>query len=78
MNGDEDKVDELTMALLFLVMSRNPQGGRAAKAFDLATLDRLHRKGWIREPRVKDYALEVTPEGVRQAEAAFRRHCAKA
>jgi hypothetical protein len=72
---DQDKVDEATLALLFLGLTRSPDGtGRAWKAFDLQTLARLHQKGWIAAPKIKDITVMVTPEGVKQAEALFKRY----
>ena len=72
MEYDKDKVDDATLALLHLGLSRTPTGGRAWKAFDLQTLQRLHQKGWIAAPRTRDITLEVTPEGVRRSEELFR------
>jgi hypothetical protein len=74
MEYDKDKVDEMTLALLYLVMSKTRDGGRAGKGFDLQALARLHQKGWIREPRIRDMAVEVTAEGVRKAEDLFKKH----
>ena len=74
MEYDKDKVDEATLALLFLGMSRTPAGGRAWKAFDLQTLARLHQKGWIAEPRVKDVSVAVTPDGAKKAEDLFHKY----
>ena len=73
MDYDADKVDEATLALLFLGLTRTPTGGRAWKTFDLKALERLHRKGWIAAPRMREISVEFTPAGVRQAEAACRR-----
>lgn len=73
MDYDKDKIDEATLALLYLGMSRTPEGGRAWKGFDLQTLTRLHQKGWIAEPKIKDITVCVTPEGVKKAEELFRR-----
>jgi len=53
MDYNEDKVDEITMALLYLVMSRDERGGQAWKTFETRTLDRLHAKGWIADPKMK-------------------------
>ena len=74
MDYDKDRVDELTLALLYLVMSKTPTGGRAAKGHDLATLLRLQKKGWVAPIRMKDLALEITPEGVKKAEELFRKY----
>ena len=74
MDYDKDKVDEATLALLYLSMSRTPAGGRAWKALDLQTLARLHQKGWIAEPRIKDISVAVTPDGAQKAEEFFRKY----
>ena len=74
MDYDPDKVDETTLALLFLGLTRTPTGGRAWKAFDLKTLERLHRKGWIAAPKLRDVTLEFTPAGAAQAEELFRKY----
>ncbi len=72
MEYDRDKVDEMTLALMFLGMSRTAQGGRAWRGFDSQTLERLHLKGWIGDPKVKSLSIEVTAEGVKQAEQLFK------
>ncbi|OGV59986.1 MAG: hypothetical protein A2498_13650 [Lentisphaerae bacterium RIFOXYC12_FULL_60_16] len=71
-----EKVDELTMALMFLVMwdRREDCGARAWKSFDWATMDRLHEKGWITDPKKKAKSVGVTEDGYKQAEAAFLKH----
>lgn len=74
MDYDKDKVDDATLALLHLGLTRTPTGGRAWKAFDLQTLARLHQKGWIAEPRIKDITIEMTPAGARRAEELFRKY----
>lgn len=74
MEYDQDKVDELTLALLYLGMSRTPFGGRAAKGFDLQALARLHDKGWLEPPKLKEMSVGITPEGLRKAEELFRTH----
>ena len=73
MDYDKDKLDEATLALLALGLSRTPTGGRAWKAFDLQTLERLHRKGWLAAPRIKDISVELTPAGAAKAEELFRK-----
>lgn len=73
MEYDQDKIDEATLALLYLGMSRTPGGGKAWKGFDLQTLARLHQKGWIAEPKAKDLCVAVTEDGVKKAEALFKK-----
>ena len=74
MEYDKDKMDEVTLALLYFGMSRTREGGRAWKGFDLQALARLHQKGWIAEPKVKDISVAVTAEGVKKAEELFRKY----
>jgi hypothetical protein len=74
---DQDKVDEMTLALLFLVTSRDQHGGRAWKGFDLATMDRLHEKGYISDPKVKSMSFLMTKEGLRLSEELFEKHFGK-
>ncbi len=74
MEYDKDKVDEMTLALLYLVMSQGREGGLAWKSFDWRTMDRLHQKGWISDPKTKDLSVRVTAEGMKKAEELFRKH----
>ncbi len=45
---NQDKVDHVTLALLYLVMEKEKQGYRAWKGFEWVTLNRPHDKGSIR------------------------------
>ncbi|NLP11230.1 hypothetical protein GX408_12620 [bacterium] len=74
MEYDKDKVDEMTLALMFLVTSKQGDGGKAWRAFDLQTLHRLHAKGWLGEPKSREILVPVTPEGMKKAEELFRKH----
>ena len=47
MEYDEDKVDEMVLALLFLTLH---DGYRAWKGHDWEAMDRLHNKGMIANP----------------------------
>jgi len=69
---DHDKVDEATLALMWLVMwkEKPPLGVRAWKGFDRDTMDRLHTKGCIGAPGSKARAVSVSDEGERAAAAA--------
>lgn len=72
---DEDKIDEATLALLYLTLH---DSFRAWKGFDWTVLDRLHGKGYIENPVGKQKTVEFTDEGLREAErlfeALFARH----
>jgi hypothetical protein len=76
MNYDKDKVDEMTLALLYLVSSEWHKGfgARAWKGFDWDTLGRLHEKGWIADPKSKAMSFLVTEEGVKKSEQLFMKH----
>jgi hypothetical protein len=74
MDYDKDKVDEMTLALMVLVMSRTPTGGRVWKTFDVPTLDRLREKGWIANLNSRSATVDVTEMGTKKAEELFREH----
>jgi len=69
---DRDKVDEAVLALLYLVLHQ-PGPYMAWKGFEWATLDRLHAKGLIDDPKNKNKSVELTDDGVADAAAAFQR-----
>jgi hypothetical protein len=76
MDYDTDRIDEMTLALLYLVVSEHKAGlgARAWKGFDWATMDRLHAKGLISDPKSKAKSVVMTEEAYRKAEALFRQH----
>ena len=74
MEYDEDKVDEMTLALLWLVMWDEKPGCRAWKSFDWPSMERLHEKGYISDPRGKAKSVGVTSEGRSRAEELFRQY----
>lgn len=62
MEFNKDKVDDFTLALMFLVMhDENKYGARAWKGFDWDTMDRLHAKGFISNPVGKAKSVVMTP-----------------
>ncbi len=46
------------------------------KGARLDALDRLHKKGYISDPRSKAKSVVVTVEGVARAEESFHKHFA--
>jgi len=76
MKYDQDKVDEMTLALLYLVTTERQEGlgARAWKGFDGETMSRLHGKGWIEEPKSKEITLHVTEDGFKKSEQLFLKH----
>jgi Domain of unknown function (DUF6429) len=79
MNYDEDKVDDYTLALLYLVAHERHEGlgARAWKGFDWETLNRLHEKGYISGPVGKSKSVGMTEEGFLKAKELFERHFGK-
>lgn len=73
MEYDKEKVDEMTLALLWLVMWRDKHETRAWKGFDWDTMNRLHEKGFIHNPKGKARSVSVTLEGFEKAEELFKK-----
>ena len=73
MDYDEEKVDEFTLALLYLVVHdrREGFGARAWKGFYWDTMNRLHEKGLITDPVGKAKSVGMTEEGFKKSESLF-------
>ena len=71
MEYDKDKVDETTLALLYLVLHGRGGEERAWKGFDWETMNRLHEKGYIHDPRSKAKSVLMTTEGAKRAAELF-------
>jgi hypothetical protein len=74
MQYDEDKVDEMILALLYLTLFEDRGIIRAWKGFDWDSMDRLYEKGFIDNPKSKARSVVMTEEGQRRAEELFKRH----
>ena len=68
MKIDNDRIDDAVLALLQLVLHEDV---RAWKGFDWDTLDRLHAKGLISDPRTKSKSILLTDEGLQKSERLF-------
>ncbi len=79
MNYDPDKVDDAALALLWLTASRERPEFlyQAWKGMDWDTLDRLHTKGWISNPKNKNKSILFSDEGAKRAQELFQRLFAK-
>jgi len=79
MDYDTDKIDEYTLALLYLVTHerREGLGPTAWKGFDWDTMHRLHEKGYISNPIGKAKSVAMTEEGFLKAKELFERHFGK-
>jgi hypothetical protein len=76
MDYDKNKVDEMTLALLYLVTTEGKPGARAWKTFDWDTMDRLHEKGFISDPKRAAKSVALSIEGKRRSEELFRKYFA--
>ena len=70
MDYDTDKVDEATLALLYLTLH---DGARAWKSLDWDAMNRLYDKGYISNPVGKAKSVVFTEEGLQEAEKLFKK-----
>jgi hypothetical protein len=71
---DHEKVDEVTLALMYLTLH---DYYHAWKGFDWETLDRLQEKGLIDNPRSKAKSVVLTKEGLERSENLFNKYFGK-
>ena len=74
MEYDSEKIDEMTLALLYLVTHGKAGEERAWKGFDWESMNRLHEKGYISDPRSKAKSVSMTTAGVKRAIELFKLH----
>jgi hypothetical protein len=77
MEFDQDKVDKMMLALLYLTSSTDKYGTRTWKGLDVATLDRLYKKGYISDPQSKSPTMLLSEEGARLSKALFIQYFGK-
>ena len=77
MDYDREKVDDVVLALMWLVIHSDSYGTRAWKGFDWDTLDRLHKKGFISDPKNKAKSVILSEEAVKLSETLFKKHFGK-
>jgi len=74
MEMNEEKVDEVVLALLYLNFHGDHGAVRAWKSFDWDAMDRLYEKGWISDPKGKAKSVLVTEEGQKLAKELFEKY----
>ncbi len=74
MEINEEKIDEVVLALLYLNFHGNHGAVRAWKSFDWDAMDRLHKKGFISDPQSKAKSVLVTEEGQKVAKELFEKY----
>jgi hypothetical protein len=77
MEINEQKVDEMSLALLYLATFKDKFGFRAWKSHSWDVLDRLYEKGFIDDPATKAKSMGLTEEGVKRSKLLFEKHFAK-
>ena len=74
MSYDEEKVDDVVLALLYLTSFEEHGITRAWRGQDWGVLDRLFEKEFISAPRSKAKSVILTDEGLEQSRALFLKH----
>lgn len=74
MKFNQDKVDEVVLALLFLNSTGDQYGTRAWKGYSWDVMDRLHQKGYISNPQTKALSVTFSEEGEQLAREFFVRY----
>jgi len=77
MEIDEEKVDEISLALLYLTTFKDKFGFRALKSHSWDVLDCLHESGYIDDPRSKAKSVVLTDDGVERSKALFEKYFVK-
>ncbi len=77
MEIDYDKIDDCTLALLHLVSFQDGFVARAWKSFDWDTMNRLHEKGYISDPKSKSKSVVLSEEGLSRAKELLEKLFAK-
>ena len=76
MDYDQEKVDEMLLALLYLTSFREENVTRAWKSMDWDALDRLFQKGYIQNPKSKAKSVLLTETGEKLSREYFLKHFA--
>jgi hypothetical protein len=74
MSVDQNRIEEVAMALLSLSMFEEHGGTRVWKGLDWDVLDALHARGWIGDPKSKAKSVAVFPEGKVAAQELFKKY----
>ena len=74
MEYDRDKVDEVTLALLWLTHFRDGGSVRSWKGHDWEAMDRLYERDYISDPKSKAKSVVLTEEGEKRSKELFAKH----
>jgi Domain of unknown function (DUF6429) len=71
---NSDKIDEMTLALMYLTTFKDSHGLRTWKSHDWDVLNRLHERGYIDDPVSKAKSVILTEEGAERSKRLFEKH----
>ena len=77
MEYDEEKIDKIVLALLFLTSFTMQGQIRAWKGQDWEVLNRLYEKGLIGDPKSKSKSVVLSQEGAQRSEELFWQYFGK-
>ena len=77
MDYDEEKLDEVVLALLYLTSFTEHGITRAWKGHDWNVLNRLHEKGLISDPKSKNKSVVLSEEAAKESAELFWKYFAK-
>ena len=77
MEINQEKVDQMSLALLYLTTFKDRLGLRAWKSFSWEVLDRLHESGYIDDPRSTAKSVRLTDEGAKHSKLLFEKYFAE-
>jgi len=77
MDYDESKIDETTLALMFLTSFSDHGETRSWKGYDWEVMSRLHAAGLIHDPVGKAKSVALTEKGEKLSRDLFQKHFAR-
>jgi hypothetical protein len=73
MDVEEEKLDQVVLALLHLNSFKEGDGRRVWKSLPWSILDSLYEKGYISDPANKNKSVWLTEEGAKLSDELFER-----
>ena len=77
MDYDTAKVDEMTLALMYLTVYSEDGAAKTWKGYEWETLGRLHKANLIHDPLGKAKSVMMTEEGKKLCQELFSKHFSK-
>jgi hypothetical protein len=78
MNIDEEEVDKVVLALLYLTSFQEGEIKRSWKSYDWSVMDHLHEKGYISDPKNKNKSVVFSELGEEQGKLLVSKYFTKA